>query len=70
MKSQINKKAVQFVSLILVLLISNSIVFAYPPDNAAVLYYRSAYTYTIDSEKSDLVNQYIKGEIEINNEIK
>ncbi|MBN1975241.1 MAG: hypothetical protein JW787_16475 [Sedimentisphaerales bacterium] len=70
MKSQINKKSVQFVSLILVLLFSNSIVFAYPPDNAAVLYYRSAYTYTMDSEKSDLTNKYIKGEIEINDEIK
>ncbi|MBN2590914.1 MAG: hypothetical protein JXA96_13700 [Sedimentisphaerales bacterium] len=69
MKSQINKKAVQFISIILVLLISKSVVFAYPPDNAAVLYYRSAYTFTYDSKKISLVKQYLDSEIENNQEI-
>ena len=49
MKSQINKKEVQLISIVLMLLLSKSVVFAYPPDNAAVLYYRSAYTFTYDN---------------------
>ena len=69
MKYQLTKRLMQVVILFLTLTL-NSSVFAYPPDNAAVLYYRSVYTYTMDSEKSELANMYIKGEIEINDEIK
>ena len=73
MKSIMNKKTARFISvfisILIVIVISKSIVFAYPPDNAAVLYYRSAYTFTKDSEKSILLRKYIKGQMEINQEI-
>lgn len=69
MKPQMNRKMTQFVSIILVLLISKSVVFAYPPDNAAVLYYRSAYTFTKDSEKITLIKKYLDSEIKNNQEI-
>ena len=60
----------QVLILLLLTLTFNSSIFAYPPDNAAVLYYRSAYTLRMDSEISNTTNKYIKGEIEISDEIK
>jgi len=69
MKSRMIKKITQFVSIILVILAIKTVVFAYPPDNAAVLYYRSAYTFTHNTDKLSLVKKYLDGEIENNQEI-
>lgn len=69
MKNQLTKRFIHVVILMLLTLTFNSSIFAYPPDNAAVLYYRSAYTFPIAWGKSNMVSKYIKGEVENNQEI-
>lgn len=44
--------------------------YSYPPDNAAVLYYKAAVLYEVDSEMADMLADLQKGEVEINDKIR
>lgn len=70
MKTVNRNKMRQVISAILILLISTSLVFAYPPDNAAVLYYRASLNYTTNSTMEKKLSELIKGNIGIDEEIK
>ena len=70
MKTVNKNKMRQVISAILILLISTSLVFAYPPDNAAVLYYRASLNYTTNSTVEKKLSELIKGNIGIDEEIK
>lgn len=70
MKTVNRNKMRQVISAILILLISTSLVFAYPPDNAAVLYYRASLNYTTNSKMEKKLFELIKGNIGIDEEIK
>jgi hypothetical protein len=68
MKTIRSKKIIKAIFVVLVLPISAPLVFAYPPDNAAVLYYRAFMLY----EKPDNTGpmwDYFKGNIESNEKI-
>jgi len=54
----------------LILLISTPLAFAYPPDNAAVLYYKAALLYEVDDEMADMLADLQKGKIELNDKIR
>jgi len=45
-------------------------VYAYPPDNAAVLYYKAAMLYEVDDEMADMLVDLQKGKIEVNDKIR
>ena len=45
-------------------------VYAYPPDNAAVLYYKAAVLYEVNDEMANMLADLQKGEIELNDKIK
>lgn len=70
MKTVNRNKMRQVISAILILLISTSLVFAYPPDNAAVLYYRASLNYTTNNTMEKKLSELIKGNIGIDEEIK
>jgi len=70
MKIVNRNKMRQVISAILILLISTSLVFAYPPDNAAVLYYRASLNYTTNSTMEKKLSELIKGNIGFDEEIK
>jgi hypothetical protein len=44
--------------------------YSYPPDNAAVLYYKAAVLYEVDDEMADMLADLQKGEIEPNDKIR
>ena len=54
----------------LALLLSNSKVFAYPPDNAAVLYYRACQWYQAEPEMEQMLADLSRGKIELNEKMK
>jgi hypothetical protein len=54
----------------LTLLASASQVFAYPPDNAAVLYYRACQWYRAEPETEQMLSDLSSGRIELNEEIR
>jgi hypothetical protein len=67
----INKsKKIRTVTLILLLLVSATSTFAYPPDNAAVLYYKAFMLYQADDEMNDMLLRFAKGKIDFNEKIK
>ena len=43
---------------------------AYPPDNAAVLYYKAAMSYEVDDEMKNMLADLKSGDIELNNKIR
>ena len=63
-------KLAQAICIILILLISTSLISAYPPDNAAVLYYRASLNYNVNDKMKDRLTELIKGNIGIDEEIK
>ena len=67
MKNPTNCK---FVSAAIVLFISAACAYGYPPDNAAVLYYRAAIFYSMDDEMKEMLGDLQKGEIEVNDKIR
>ena len=69
MKTVCNNKFTQATCTILMILVSTSLAFAYPPDNAAVLYYRASLTYDANDAMMDKVMKFIKGNAEIDDEI-
>lgn len=67
MKTIRSKKIIKAIFVVLVLPISAPLVFAYPPDNAAVLYYRAFMLY--EKENGLDLWDYFKGNIESNEKI-
>ena len=60
----------QAICAILILLTSTSLVCAYPPDNAAVLYYRACLIYDSNDKMIDKITDFVKGNVGIDKEIK
>lgn len=63
-------KLTQTVCSTLIFLTSISLAYAYPPDNAAVLYYRASLNYNVNNTMKDKLTKLIKGNIGIDEEIK
>ena len=70
MKTIKSRKITKTVFVVLVLLVSALSAFAYPPDNAAVLYYQACMLYEVESEMNGMLNDLRSGRIEPNEEIK
>ncbi len=70
MKTIRSNKITQTTCVILMVMVSTSLVFAYPPDNAAVLYYRASLNYNVNDTMKDKLSELIKGDIDIDEEIK
>ncbi|MHC4564836.1 MAG: hypothetical protein ACYTE3_03670 [Planctomycetota bacterium] len=63
-------RLVQAVCATLILLTSTSHLCAYPPDNAAVLYYRACLVYDANSTMTGKLTDFVKGNIGADKEIK
>lgn len=70
MKTIRSNKITQTTCVILMVMVSTSLVFAYPPDNAAVLYYRASLNYNVNDTMKNKLSELIKGNIGIDEEIK
>jgi len=70
MKTVHKIKLSQAIYAILILLASSSLIYAYPPDNAAVLYYRASLNYNVNDTMKNRLTELIKGNIGIDEEIK
>lgn len=70
MRKTDNKRALKVIYITLILLVSTSQVFAYPPDNAAVLYYRACQWYRAEPETEQMLADLLRGRIELNEEIR
>ena len=68
MKTGNNNKMTLVICTILMVLVLTSITFAYPPDNAAVLYYRASLAYHINDTMMDKVTKVIKSNADIDDE--
>jgi len=53
-------KKYKMISLVIVLLLSSTCVYSYPPDNAAVLYYKAALLYSPDDEMKKVIEEFSK----------
>jgi len=60
----------QMICATFILLGPTSLVYAYPPDNAAVLYYRACLIYDANDMMTNKVTDFVKGNIGIDKEIK
>ena len=70
MRPVTNNKLTKALCVALILLVSTPSVFAYPPDNAAVLYYRACHWYTADETMENALRDLSKGSIEVDEKIK
>lgn len=70
MRNITNNKSIMFLISTLTLLIPSPATFAYPPDNAAVLYYRACQWYQSDSEMDKMLSDLSRGKIEVDGKIK
>lgn len=70
MKTVCNNKFTQATCTILMVLVLTSLALAYPPDNAAVLYYRASLTYHANDAMMDKVTEIVKGKADIDDEIR
>jgi hypothetical protein len=70
MKTVCNNKIMQSICTILMVLVLTSSALAYPPDNAAVLYYRASLAYDANDAMMDKVMKFTKGDAEIDDEIR
>ncbi len=70
MRATSNKRLPKVIYVTLTLLVSTSQVFAYPPDNAAVLYYRACQWYQAEPEMEQMLSDLSRGKIELNPKIK
>ena len=55
---------------VVVLFLSAPYAYSYPPNNAAVLYYKAAVLYEVDDEMANMLADLQKGEIEVNDKIR
>ena len=70
MRTVTNNKITIVLCAALALLMSTPLAFAYPPDNAAVLYYRACISHNVDSAMQEMLSDLSKGEIKLNEEIR
>jgi hypothetical protein len=70
MKTIARKKLTVVVVFSLITLISTQLIFAYPPDNAAILYYRACLLYETNKEMEEALSDLHKGKIELNDEVR
>jgi len=63
-------KLTQAICAILMLLTSTSLIYAYPPNNAAVLYYRACLIYDENDKMTNKLTDFVKGNIGVDKEIK
>jgi len=70
MKTSCNNEISQTIFIILTVLLSISTTIAYPPDNAAVLYYRACQWYQEEPEMEQMLSDLSMGKIEVNEKIK
>ena len=70
MKTFKSSKSTKAMLVALVLLVSLLSAFDYPPNNAAVLYYKASMLYEVDDEMNDMLSDLRKGRIELNDKIK
>ncbi len=70
MKTVHGTRLTQAISAILILLASTSRIYAYPPDNAAVLYYRASLVYNANDKITDKLTDFVKGNIGADKEIR
>ncbi|MHC4501438.1 MAG: hypothetical protein ACYS21_20295, partial [Planctomycetota bacterium] len=66
----IARKKLTIVVVSLITLVSTQPIFAYPPDNAAILYYRACLSYQADEEMEGALSDLHKGKIELNDRIR
>jgi len=59
-----------FIPVVLLLLASGHTGFAYPPDNAAVLYYRACIWHQQNDARAKMLYEFLRGRIDVNEEIK
>jgi len=69
MKTITSNKLTKAVYLAVILLVWTQSAFAYPPDNAAVLYYRACLFYQSDKAMMDKVTDLLKGRIDVDEDI-
>ncbi len=69
MKTIKNRKTTAAILAVLALFASPSAL-AYPPDNAAVLYYRASLSYDANDAMMDKITDLVKGKTGIDNEIR
>lgn len=69
MKTLMTNKLSKAICLTAVVLIATSSAFAYPPDNAAVLYYRACLFYPQDDVMKNAINDFVRGDIKLNDKI-
>jgi len=70
MKTIARKKLTIVVLVSLITLASSQPAFAYPPDNAAILYYRACLSYQADEEMEGALSDLHKGKIKLNDQIR
>jgi len=70
MKTGNNNKITQVICTILMVLVLTSTTLAYPPDNAAVLYYRASLAYDASDTMMDKVTKVVKSNADIDDEIR
>ena len=70
MKTGNNNKITQVICTVLMVLGLSSTAFAYPPDNAAVLYYRASLAYHINDTMMDKIAKIVKSNADIDDEIR
>ena len=63
-------KMTKLICVSLVLVVMSPLAIAYPPDNAAVLYYKAFMMYEVDDNMKDMLGKLKNGEIELNDEIR
>ncbi len=70
MKTGNNNKSTKFICNLLMVLVLTLPAFAYPPDNAAVLYYRASLLYDSNDVMMQKVMKFIKGDAKIDDKIR
>jgi len=70
MKTGKNNTIKTIICTVLLVLVFTSVTYAYPPDNAAVLYYRASLAFNTNDAMMDKVMKFNKGDIEVDDEIR
>ncbi len=70
MKRRTNKKSICFAITIVLILISHLPASSYPPDNAAILYYKAFMLYQADETMNTMLTDVIKDRTKINETVK
>ena len=68
--TMISLKNSKLIWVAIVIFRSTTCAYSYPPDNAAVLYYKAASLYEVDDTMANMLADLQKGEIEVNDKIR